>query len=56
MAKRQGVYKGGKPRLDNDRVKELASQGLGPAAIARELGMARSSRARRGRSERRIAA
>jgi DNA invertase Pin-like site-specific DNA recombinase len=67
MAKRQGVYTGGKPRLDKHRVKELSSQGLGPAAIARELGMARSSvyrlleqasrsRATRGRSERRRAA
>ena len=43
MAKRQGVYKGGKPRLDRERVKELSDNGLGPAAIARELGMARSS-------------
>jgi len=43
MAKRQSVYKGGKPRLDRLRVMELSSQGLGPAAIARELGMARSS-------------
>jgi DNA invertase Pin-like site-specific DNA recombinase len=43
MAKRQGVYKGGKARLDRLRVQELSSQGLGPAAIARELGMARSS-------------
>jgi DNA invertase Pin-like site-specific DNA recombinase len=43
MAKRQGVYEGGKPRLDRQRVMELSRQGLGPAAIARELGMARSS-------------
>jgi DNA invertase Pin-like site-specific DNA recombinase len=43
MAKRQGVYKGGKARLDRPRVQELSSQGLGPAAIARELEMARSS-------------
>jgi DNA invertase Pin-like site-specific DNA recombinase len=43
MAKRQGVYTGGKPRLDRLRVKELSSNGLGPAAIARQLGMARSS-------------
>jgi DNA invertase Pin-like site-specific DNA recombinase len=43
MAKRQGVYKGGKPRLDRQRVQDLSRQGLGPAAIARELGMARSS-------------
>ena len=43
MAKRQGVYRGGKPRLDRLRIKELSDNGLGPAAIARELGMARSS-------------
>ena len=43
MAKREGVYKGGKPRLDRARVKELSKAGRGPAAIARELGMARSS-------------
>ena len=43
MAKREGVYRGGKPRLDRERVKELSDTGLGPAAIARELGMARSS-------------
>jgi DNA invertase Pin-like site-specific DNA recombinase len=42
-ARRQGAYKGGKPRLDRLQVKELSSRGLGPAAIARELGMARSS-------------
>jgi len=43
MAKRQGVYQRGKPRLDRQRAIELSSRGLGPAAIARELGMARSS-------------
>jgi DNA invertase Pin-like site-specific DNA recombinase len=43
LAKRQGAYKGGTPRLDRVRVKELSAKGLGPAAIARELGMARSS-------------
>jgi DNA invertase Pin-like site-specific DNA recombinase len=43
MAKRQGVYKGGKARLDRARVNELSKTGLGPAAIARELEMARSS-------------
>ena len=43
MAKRHGVYEGGKPRLDRERVKELSDSGLGPAAIARELRMARSS-------------
>ena len=43
MAKRRGVYKGGKLRLDRERVKELSDEVLGPAAIARELKMARSS-------------
>jgi transposase-like protein len=43
MAKRQGVYKGGTARLDRERVKRLSKDGRGPAAIARELGMARSS-------------
>jgi DNA invertase Pin-like site-specific DNA recombinase len=43
LAKRKGVYKGGKPRLDRERVKALSDNGFGPAAIARELGMARSS-------------
>ena len=43
LAKRKGVYKGGKARLDRVRVKELSDNGLGPAAIARELKMARSS-------------
>jgi hypothetical protein len=43
MAKREGAYKGSKARLDRERVKKLSTAGLGPAAIARELGMARSS-------------
>jgi DNA invertase Pin-like site-specific DNA recombinase len=43
LAKRQGVYTGGKARLDRARVKQLAKKGVGPAKIARELGMARSS-------------
>ena len=43
MAKQQGLYKGGKARLDRERVKKLTDEGVGPAAIARELGMARSS-------------
>jgi DNA invertase Pin-like site-specific DNA recombinase len=43
MAKRQGAYKGGKARLDRERVKKLADDGVRPAVIARELGMARSS-------------
>jgi DNA invertase Pin-like site-specific DNA recombinase len=43
LAKRQGVYKGGTARIDRERVKQLAKDGVGPAKIARELGMARSS-------------
>jgi DNA invertase Pin-like site-specific DNA recombinase len=43
VAKRQGAYKGGKQRLDRLCVNELVASGVGPAAIARELGMARSS-------------
>jgi DNA invertase Pin-like site-specific DNA recombinase len=43
LAKRKGIYKGGKPRLDRNRVKELSDKSFGPAAIARELRMARSS-------------
>jgi DNA invertase Pin-like site-specific DNA recombinase len=43
MARHRGVYKGGKARLDRALVKSLAGEGVGPAAIARELGMARSS-------------
>jgi DNA invertase Pin-like site-specific DNA recombinase len=40
LAKCQGVYTGGKARLDRARVEQ---QGVGPAKIARKLGMARSS-------------
>jgi DNA invertase Pin-like site-specific DNA recombinase len=43
MARHQGVYRGGKVRLDRERVRTLADAGIGPAAIARELGIARSS-------------
>jgi DNA invertase Pin-like site-specific DNA recombinase len=43
LAKRQGVYTGGKARLDREQVMQLKKNGLGPAKIARELGMARSS-------------
>jgi DNA invertase Pin-like site-specific DNA recombinase len=43
IAKRRGVYEGRKPTLDRTRVRQTAKDGVGPAAIARELGMARSS-------------
>jgi DNA invertase Pin-like site-specific DNA recombinase len=35
MAKRKGVYTGGKARLDRERVKKLAQDGVVPAKIAR---------------------
>ena len=42
-AKAEGVYKGRKPSIDAAKVKALRASGKGPAAIARELKMARSS-------------
>ena len=42
-AKAQGRYKGRPASIDPDRVKELRSQGMGPAAIARELRIGRAS-------------
>jgi DNA invertase Pin-like site-specific DNA recombinase len=43
QAKARGVYKGRKPRIEVARVKALRDAGRGPAAIAKELKMARSS-------------
>lgn len=42
-AKARGVYKGRKPSIDTAKVRQLRADGLGPAAIAKELGVARSS-------------
>jgi len=42
-AKQEGVYRGRKPSIDAKRVRELRASGKGPAAIAKELKMARSS-------------
>lgn len=42
-AKAEGVYKGRKPSIDAEKVKALASQGMGATAIARELKVARAS-------------
>ena len=45
-AKAEGVYAkngGRKPSIDAEKVKALHASGMGPAAIARELKMARSS-------------
>ena len=38
-AKKAGVYTGGKARIDRDQVQALATDGQGPAAIARALGI-----------------
>lgn len=42
-AKLAGVYKGRKPTVDAGRVRELKAEGVGPAEIARRLGIGRAS-------------
>lgn len=42
-AKQRGVYKGRKPSIDRDKVRELKSQGLGASKIAKELDIGRAS-------------
>ena len=42
-AKEKGVYKGRKPTVDVERVKELKAEGLGASAIAKEMGIGRAS-------------
>ena len=42
-AKAAGVYKGRKPSVETDRVRELHGRGMGPTAIAAEMGMSRST-------------
>ena len=42
-AKEKGVYKGRKPSVDVDKVKELRDSGMGASAIAKELGIGRAS-------------
>lgn len=42
-AKAAGIYKGTKPKINRAKVKALHASGKGPAAIARELKVARSS-------------
>ena len=42
-AKKAGVYTGGKPRIDRDKVLKLTAGGGGPAEIARSLGVSRMS-------------
>ena len=40
-AKTDGVYRGGKQRIDRDVVLEMRSKGVGPAAIAKAVGCSR---------------
>jgi DNA invertase Pin-like site-specific DNA recombinase len=42
-AKEKGVYKGRKPSVDVQKVKELRDTGMGASAIAKELGIGRAS-------------
>ena len=42
-AKERGVYKGRKPSVDVDKVKELKASGMGASAIAKEMGIGRAS-------------
>ena len=42
-AKKAGVYKGRKPSIDADQVRSLKAEGIGPAEIARRLGIGRAS-------------
>jgi DNA invertase Pin-like site-specific DNA recombinase len=42
-AKAAGVYKGRKPTVDGNKVRELRQTGMGPQDIARQLGIGRAS-------------
>jgi DNA invertase Pin-like site-specific DNA recombinase len=42
-AKAAGVYKGRKPSVDVAKVRELRAEGVGPAEIAKRLGIGRAS-------------
>src|SRR5689334_3556914 len=42
-AKADGVYKGRKPSIDANAIKELRAQGLGATEIAKRLGIGRAS-------------
>ena len=42
-AKEKGVYKGRKPSVDVQKVKELRDSGMGASKIAKELGIGRAS-------------
>lgn len=42
-AKAKGIYTGRKPSIDGDKIRALQAEGVGPAQIAKRLGIARSS-------------
>ena len=42
-AKQRGAYAGGKRRIDREKIATLAAEGLGPTAIAQEMGVSRMS-------------
>ena len=42
-AKERGVYKGRKPSVDVEKVRELKARGMGASAIAKEMGIGRAS-------------
>jgi DNA invertase Pin-like site-specific DNA recombinase len=42
-AKKRGVYKGRKPSINTEKVRELKQRGMGATAIAKELGIGRAS-------------
>lgn len=42
-AKAKGIYRGRKPSIDKDHVLRLKAEGVGPAEIARRLGIGRAS-------------
>ena len=42
-AKAEGIYKGRKPSIDADRVRQLKAEGLGATEIAKKTGIARAS-------------
>lgn len=42
-AKAAGAYKGRRPSIDPEAVRRLQAEGVGPAAIARKLGIGRAS-------------
>ena len=39
----EGIYNGRKPTVDNEKIRELAKQGLQKTAIAKELGIGRAT-------------